>query len=166
MSPELFTLAEIFMVSGPDCLAYEESARPFAQVQLHFAFLCRRSTASLSKPGLCLTNFIVKKPIPDVQRQPAMFQCVSSASCTDTWCYGKWSDFIFFLFIRCLHVPGNPPEPLLRLQSEKISAFSTSPHEECLESQDSDHWTHQLTCLKVAWNLRYIASNDKVPQKW
>lgn len=93
----------------PTVLLKKNQRDQVAQVQLHFAFLCRRSTASLSNPGLCLTNLIMKKEISDVQREHPLFRCVFPASCTDTWCHWKCSGFIFFFPVMCLHVPGRCP---------------------------------------------------------
>lgn len=51
---------DFFRSVGPTVLLKENQQDQVAQVQLHFAFLCRRSTASLCHLGLCLTNFTVK----------------------------------------------------------------------------------------------------------
>lgn len=87
------------MVSGPHHLAQEDSARPVAQVQLHFALLCRRATAPLSKPGLCLTNFIRKKQFL-MFRSNLLCSSVYPLPLVLNWrCSG-------LLLYRCLYVPG------------------------------------------------------------
>lgn len=134
--PQNFWYWQRFLQSvGPTVLLKKSQQDQVAQVQLHFVFLCRRPTASLSNPGLCLTNFIVKKAIPDVQRElcihyPLYWHLV----------HWKCSGFISFLLVSHLHVPGRCPwafsvvwknQHFLSLSSWRMSRKSG----QCLESQ-------------------------------